>query len=83
MAEYIEFIDCTTLSISYDIMGVATVSYTLISNYPGIRYWHPIDAADQTFTGYVASIDMNPIVDTEGFNENHVTLITTTDGGFV
>lgn len=83
MAEYIEFIDCTTLSVSYDVMGIATVSYVLISNNPSMRYWHPIEAGGQTFSGYVASIDTNPLPETEGFNENHVTLITTTDGGLV
>lgn len=83
MAENIEFIDCTTLSINYDIMGIATVSYVLVSNIQGMRYWHPINAGGQTFSGYVSSIDMNIIPDTEGFNENHVTLITTTDGSLI
>ena len=77
--EYIEFIDCTTLSISYDIMGIATVSYNLIRNRPGVKAWHPLYYGGQKFEGYISSVNMQPIVGTDGWYENHVTLITTTN----
>ena len=58
-------------------MGIATVSYVLVRNQPGIKAWHPVTFGGRTFQGYVASVDMNQIVDTSWY-ENHVTLITTT-----
>ena len=57
-------------------MGIATVSYTLISTAEGLRYWHPVTFGGKTFTGYLASIDRSDIPDTDGYHENHVTLIT-------
>ncbi len=76
--EYLkEFIECTSLSISYDIMGIATVSYTLVRNRPGLKAWNPVTFGNRTFVGYVASIDLKQIEDTDWY-ENHVTLTTTT-----
>lgn len=79
--EYIEFIECQTLSISYDIMGIATVSYNLISNRDGLRYWQDLTFGDPdvTFEGYVSTIDSTDIHEVDGWNENHVTHITTTN----
>jgi hypothetical protein len=76
MAE--SFIDCTSLNISYDIMGIATVTYTIVSDEPswdGVA--NEIPAGGQTFRGYVASASMTQIPFTSWY-ETHVTLITTT-----
>ena len=78
MAIVKEFVDCTSLSISYDIMGIATVSYVIVSNEPGLKSKNPIQAGNRTFTGYVSSISMNQIVNTNWY-ESHVTLIATTE----
>lgn len=76
--EYLkEFIDCTSVSISYDIMGIATVSYILVRNVPGLKAWHPVTFGGRTFEGYVSSINLNQIQGTSWY-ENHVTLTTTT-----
>jgi len=73
------FIDCTSLSISYDIMGKATVSYTVVHNTPDFCYTEIIYAGSRTFAGEVVSMSMNQIVGTSGWYETHVTLITTTN----
>ena len=74
----ISFIDCTSLSISYDIMGIATVSYTIVSNTPGFKYYTIIKAGGRTFTGYVANASLRQIPETNWY-ESNVTLITTTE----
>ena len=32
-----DFIDCTSVNISYDVLGRVTLSYTLISDTPGLK----------------------------------------------
>lgn len=72
-----EFIDCTSLSISYNIMGIATVSYTIVSNTGGLKAYKSIHAGNRTFSGYVVNVSMNQIPGSAGWFENHVTLIAT------
>lgn len=78
----IVFMDCTSLSISYDIMGIATVSYILVSDHKTVYSYIPgensIAAGGQTFRGYISSINFNQIPDTNWY-ESHVTLVATTN----
>jgi len=74
-----EFIDCTSLSISFNVMGIATISYTIVSDTAGFKAYDTIDAGGQKFHGYVASITLNQIPGSSGWFESHVTLIATTD----
>jgi len=74
----VAFIDCTSLSISYDVMGIATVSYTIVSNTEGIKYYTTIDAGGRTFTGYVANASLRQIPETTWY-ESNITLIATTE----
>lgn len=71
-----QFIECTSLSISYDILGLATVSYTLVSDSPNITPYTTISTDSVTFTGYVTNLAMNTIPNTNWF-QTSVTLITT------
>jgi hypothetical protein len=73
------FIDCTSLSFTYDIMGRVVVSYTTVHRSPDFCYTDIIDAGGQTFDGDVTSMSLNQIVGTSGWYETHVTLITTTN----
>ena len=78
----IDFIECTSLNISYDVMGIATLSFTVVHNYPDISVvskYNEVDAGGQTFTGYITDAFMNAIVRTDGWYETHVTLIATTN----
>jgi hypothetical protein len=74
-----EFIDCTSLSVSYNIMGIATVSYTVVHNSFQFVTYNSISAGGQNFTGYVINASVNQIPNTEGWFETHVTLLATTD----
>ena len=74
-----EFIDCTSLNISYDVMGRVTVSYVVIHDRQDFVTYNSIDAGGQTFSGYVVSASMNQIPNTANWYETHVTLITTTN----
>ena len=86
-AELKKFIECTSVSISYDIMGIATISYSVVSNKPGLN----VDVggnndptnivyeiADQTYYGYVTSANLNRIPNTDWY-ESHVSIVATTD----
>ena len=74
-----QFIDCTSLSFSYNIMGIVTVSYTMVHNFYDFVYTTSISAGGQTFSGYVINANLNPIPGAAGWFETHVTLIATTN----
>ncbi len=78
-AQNVEFIECTSLNISYDVMGLVTVNYTVIHNIFEFVTYNSITAGGQTFSGYVMNASVNQIPHTEGWYETHVTLIATTD----
>lgn len=72
-----EFIDCTSLSISYDVMGLATVNFVVVrdeAGFPSNDFMNYISAGSRTFEGYVTSINITPINNTSWY-EAHVTLI--------
>jgi hypothetical protein len=73
------FIECTSLSFNYDIMGRVTVSYTTVHKNPQFCYSTSITAGGRTFSGDVTSMSLNQIVGTVGWYETHVTLVTTTN----
>lgn len=72
------FIDCTSMSFSYDIMGRVVVSYTVVHQSSDFCYIETIHAGGKVFTGDVTGMSLNQIVGTSGWYETHVTLITTT-----
>ena len=74
------FIECTSLSISYDILGIATITYTVVTDTPGFegQLYNQIIAGGQTFTGYITNATMTPIPKTNWYEIN-ATLVTTTN----
>ena len=74
------FIECTSLSISYDILGIATITYTVVTDTPGFegQLYNQIIAGGQTFTGYITNATMTPIPRTNWYEIN-ATLVTTTN----
>lgn len=81
---YSGFIECTSMNISYDVMGKATISYTVVH---GIRAITPfpegmtenqITVGEQTFRGYVANATLNQIPRTSWY-ETHVTFVGVTN----
>jgi hypothetical protein len=78
MAENVEFIDCTSLSISYDVYGIATVSFTIVSNSSGLKTRTSITAGGKTFDGYVTSATVTQIPNTKWYLSN-VTLVATSN----
>jgi len=76
----ITFIECTSLNVSYDIMGLVTVSYTVVSNTPGIKVFYNVSTGDGGgvgFSGFPTSISYNVIPNTTWY-ETHVTLMAVT-----
>lgn len=74
----IEFIDCTSLSINYDVYGIATVSFTIVANSSGLKTRTTLDVGGKTLTGYVTNATVTQIPNTEWFLSN-TTLIATSD----
>jgi len=74
-----EFIECTSLNVSYDIIGIATITYTIVSDTPGLKAYNELqDVGGQTFRGYVTNAALNQIQNTDWW-ESHVTLVATTN----
>lgn len=73
------FIECTSLSFSYDIMGMVTVNYTLVHDDPNISISNSITAGGKTFSGYITDALMTAIPKATGWYETHVTMISTTN----
>jgi hypothetical protein len=75
-----DFIECTSLSINYDILGIATVTYTVVSDTPGMegKLYNQIIAGGQTFSGYITNATINPIPQTQWY-EITATLVATTN----
>lgn len=79
MAQGIAFMECTSLNISYDVMGLVTVSYTMVHDTPQITVLNEVSAGGQVFSGYVTSAFMSAIPKTNGWYETNVTMIATTN----
>ena len=75
----IEFIECTSLSVSYDVLGRATVTYTMVHDTPKITVVNELSAGGQTFRGYITNAFMSAIPRADGWYETNATLISTTN----
>lgn len=74
-----EFVDCPSFSVSYNIMGLATVTYSIVhSDVSCNSIVTSISAGGQTFSGYVTSISTSRMPGTTWY-ETNVTLIATTN----
>jgi len=75
-----DFIECSSININYDVIGVATVTYTVVTDTPGFsgKLYEQLTMGGVTFTGYVTSASITPITNTSWF-EIHATLVSTTN----
>jgi hypothetical protein len=73
------FIDCTSLSFSYNIMGIVTITYTMVHKDAEYCYITELNAGGQSFSGYISDMSLTPVKDTLSWYETRVTLIATTD----
>jgi len=59
-----DFVECESVNISYDKMGIATVNYTVISDggealsFAGV---HSVSFGGNSFSGYVTNVDVDQI----------------------
>jgi hypothetical protein len=74
-----QFIDCTSLNFSYNVMGVVTISYTVVHDYFDFVVYTTINAGNQTFQGYITNASVNPMPNTDGWYETQATLVATTN----
>lgn len=73
------FIECTSLNFSYDVMGLVTVSYTMVHDTDSLTAVTSITAGGQTFNGYIMNASMNAVPNAQDWYETHVTMIATTN----
>jgi hypothetical protein len=62
-------------------MGLVSVSYTVVSNTPGIKFFYTVTTGNggMTYNGFPTSISYNIIPNTTWF-ESHITLMAVTKG---
>lgn len=70
MAQHVQFIDCSSLTISLDQLGYANLSYTLISNTLDIN----IITEFKGVTGYPINIRQEPMPEVGQFYSTQVTI---------
>ena len=75
----VSFIECTSLSFSYNVLGLVTINYTMVHNEKKITVLNTITAGGKTFKGYVMDASMSAIPNTSGWYETNVTMIATTN----
>lgn len=74
-----KFMECTSLNINFNVHGVATVSYTIVSDISGIQHLgNSLSVGGQIFTGYITNIYTNRIPNTNRWYESHVTMVAET-----
>ena len=60
--EHIEFIECSSLSITYDILGLSSVSFTVVCNESLLENdYTSFFIGDAQYTGYITSVYARPI----------------------
>jgi hypothetical protein len=66
------FIDCTSVNLSYNVYGLATITYTVVSDIPGIHHFgiHSLHIGNKTFNGYIASASVKRIPNTSWYESN-------------
>lgn len=66
---FTEFIDCATLNINYDILGTATLGFTVVSvnEEPNPSNYTTLQFGGITFTGYVTGLSIRRIAGTAVF----------------
>lgn len=69
------FIDCTSLSLNYDIMGLVTISYTIIQNVKRFLVYKKLNFGGKEFVGWVTNVSLSPIKDSGGWFETNVSLV--------
>ena len=75
----VNFIDCTSLNINYNIIGIGTINYTIVSDNGDLGEIDPVlNAGQRVYTGIITEVSMNQIPNTTWY-EVHVTMIATTD----
>jgi len=79
-----QFKECESISINYNIMGLATITYTIISNDPNPSISDSIKAGNVIFTGIITSVYTQPIPKTENavggyWYTTNVSMVTTSD----
>jgi len=75
----VAFVDCGALTINFNVMGIATVTYSIITDTPNLNQIDdtlPLEAGGKTFTGFVTSASMRQIPKTNWYEIN-VTIIST------
>ncbi len=78
-----QYYDCSAERITYSIMGIATVNYTIISDTPTPHISSTFTAGNQTFEGIIMNYSTQLIPKSEhsdsgGWYMTNVTLVATT-----
>jgi len=72
-----DFIECESLSISYNEMGIATITYTVVSDNSSIpsSVGNSISVGGLNFSGFITNLYQQPIPNTENWYTTNVTMV--------
>lgn len=78
----VQYYDCSAESISYNIMGIATISYTIISDNPNPSITPAFSSGGVSFNGVITNYATQIIPKSEhasngGWYSTNVTLVAT------
>lgn len=71
---FTEFIDCSTLSISYDILGIATLGFTVIASQAqpiNTQAYTDLSFGGVNFTGHITDLSIRRITGTIVFEHQY------------
>ena len=76
----IQFIECTSLSVAYDVFGIATVSFVVVANANDVELtdYQTLTIGGATYSGYITSVVVKPITSTTWY-EYSVSLTMTSE----
>jgi hypothetical protein len=78
----IEFVECSSLNINYDVLGLATVSFTVVAdnNNVNLENYQNMVIGGADYSGWISSVTAKPIIGTNWW-EYGVSLVMTSERG--
>jgi hypothetical protein len=68
---FLSFIDCSSININYDMMGIATITFAVISVSPDTTTYTSLTFGGVTFTGFITSVEVKRMPGTTVYEQRY------------
>jgi hypothetical protein len=68
---FLSFIDCSSININYDMMGIATISFAVVSVEKTTTTYTTLTFGGVTFTGFITSVEVKRIPGTVVYEQRY------------